>query len=127
MNQPTKANQTTATVLTIIIIGLIIYGFVSCFSSGDTTEKSYEDKIHDLKIEAWVMAEQFIDKQLKAPATAKYQWFTEDNVTKIGDQYTVEIYVDSENSFGAKLRTHWKLKMEKDGDTYRLLDIQQTE
>lgn len=45
-----------------------------------------------------------IEQHLKAPATASY---ANETVTHVGTQYTVVGDVDSENSFGAKLRSRY--------------------
>jgi hypothetical protein len=47
---------------------------------------------------------QAVEDQLKAPGTADYGGET---VTHTGDRYTVAGHVDSENSFGASLRSEW--------------------
>ena len=49
-----------------------------------------------------------VSDQLKAPSTADFQGNTSvDYRTTGGDNIIVTGWVDSENSFGAKLRTNW--------------------
>ncbi len=53
----------------------------------------------------------YVLNTLKAPSTAKFNLspaVTADE--KVPDLFTIESYVDSENSFGAMLRSYWTLK-----------------
>jgi hypothetical protein len=84
---------------------LILFSFaLACgSSSGATNEQSKE-------IEAFVGSQMVVEEQLKSPSTAKFPLFTDDkvNVTKISEnKYNVSAYVDSENSFGAMVRTYY--------------------
>lgn len=67
------------------------------------------------------MAEGFVKQRLKAPSTAVFSNFiSEDTVTEIGNgKFTVTGWVDSENSFGAKIRSNWKCTLHTaDGRTW---------
>ncbi|MBE6380068.1 MAG: hypothetical protein E7047_03980 [Lentisphaerae bacterium] len=73
--------------------------------------------------EAWYIAKQFAKKDLKTPATADFPALHADGVTvtDLGDgQYSVSGYVDVENSFGAKVRQHFIVEVQKrqKGDTW---------
>lgn len=48
---------------------------------------------------------QEVEEQLRAPATA--EWPGDETVTHRGNEYTVSGAVDSENGFGALIRTEW--------------------
>lgn len=79
----------------------------------------------DLSSEAWVMAQLFLEDHLKSPSTASYGWQTSDDcVTNLGDGvYQVKGWVDSQNSFGATVRTEFvvKVKDKGDGNTWSLV------
>lgn len=60
--------------------------------------------------EAVVMCQQFVTDRLKAPGTADFPW-GDRTVTRSGKTFTVVSYVDSQNAFGAKLRTHYTCKV----------------
>lgn len=64
-----------------------------------------------------ICQENFIAARLKAPATAKYLDVT---VTQLGDVYTVTGSVDSENSFGALIRSTFTCKVKDSGDQWLL-------
>jgi hypothetical protein len=73
---------------------------------------------HD-SISAYSMAQVFIKKQLKAPASAEFPSMSDEQVkvSKSGEaKYLVSGYVDAQNSFGAKLRTRWMCEVEYVGE-----------
>jgi hypothetical protein len=76
---------------------------------------------------AWVVAVRAVKERLKAPSTAKFPWSSHGQYIKeIGDRtFVVKSYVDAENSFGAKLRNNFIVKVKRmGGDTYVILDVQ---
>lgn len=70
------------------------------------------------KISAWTCAEKLVQDNLKAPSTAKFPLADVDKfVTSMGgSKYKVSAYVDSENSFGAKIRTNFSVTIILTGD-----------
>ena len=74
----------------------------------DAADKQARDQRYctDDKIAALVMAQKLVKGTLKAPATAEFASIVDSQVTTIGDcSYRVVSYVDSQNSFGANIRT----------------------
>ena len=122
--------------LGVIVIGIgiiILIGLLTPKPPPKTPEqivqekKSQEDKAcNSDNTMAFVMAKNFVEKVLKAPATAKFPWGTSDSqISSIGDcTYIVRSYVDAENSFGAKIRTKYTAKVKYIGnDKWSALDI----
>jgi ribosomal protein L40E len=65
-----------------------------------------------------------IKNLLVSPSTAKFQDVFTAEVTQDGNTFTVSSFVDSQNAFGAMLRTHFICKLEYTGKrTWKLLDI----
>lgn len=57
---------------------------------------------------AYVMSQQFVTDRLRAPATAEFPWSNEARVKPLGDcRFRVAAHVDSQNGFGALIRTHY--------------------
>jgi hypothetical protein len=76
---------------------------------------------------AWVIAVRAVKERFKAPSTAKFPWSSHGQYIKeIGDRtFVVKSYVDAENSFGAKIRSNFTVKVKRMyGDTYSILDVQ---
>jgi hypothetical protein len=81
-----------------------------------------DDKKSELSktIDAWILVEDHVLKYLKNPASAKFPFGASKNcVSKESDStYLINCYVDSQNGFGAMIRTYFKAKVEfnEDGD-----------
>jgi len=56
-------------------------------------------------IGAWYQAQGFVEKKLKSPSSAAFQLYDENNVIQKDSVFTIKGYVDSQNSFGAMLRS----------------------
>ena len=72
-------------------------------------------------IAAFVMANGFVEKTLKAPATADFASYTDPGVGVTRStgangtcEFTVRTFVDAENSFGAKLRNNFIVRVTPD-------------
>jgi hypothetical protein len=108
--QPASAG---ATVIAVIIVGgLCLWGYRSCSSvvdSPEAREAAAKRSTYGDKVGAFTMAATFVEKRLKAPGTADYGWQAPSEcVTDLGEgRYLVKGWVDAQNSFGAKLRTHF--------------------
>lgn len=79
--------------------------------------------------DACYMAQKFITDQLKAPSTADFQSCREATIStgSAANSWTVITWVDAQNSFGAKLRERYLVKVshvstDKDGTTHWHLD-----
>lgn len=107
-------------IFTVIVIVVI---FKACTGNSSSSEKK---TLSDFDI-TWY-AQQMVKQQLKSPSTADFP--STANIDSIGDStYIIKSYVDSENSFGAKLRSYWVAKVKYNGGdvdeptSYALLDL----
>ena len=98
------------------ILILIIYLAINSASS----EKDYSQ-------EAYTAAKFYVNKQLKAPATADYPMYDKNFITHHNDSYTVSSYVDAENSFGVKGRLYYTVTMERDGKDWINVNVNLSE
>lgn len=77
--------------------------------------------------DACAMSQTFVRQQLKAPSTATFPPRTEENcgASKIGETWQVHSFVDSQNSFGAMIRSEYWVKMvyDPEGKTWTLTEI----
>jgi hypothetical protein len=103
--------KTIWTVIVVVCIG--IFMFKGCLTNPASTDTSAEALAIDTKIAAYAMAKGYILENLKAPSTAKFGFYGEYpdpgcGVRDNGDNtFTCQGYVDSQNSFGAMIRTRW--------------------
>jgi hypothetical protein len=94
---------------------IILFAIVAGISYlGSCSPASKEDPMkEDNSIMAWAMSHEFVNQRIKAPSTADYSSFENSKVYNEGNQkYTVDAYVDSQNSFGAKLRTYYRCQLD---------------
>lgn len=89
-------------------------------SIGSTKSAAKEEKVtdsDDLTV-CWLLSKDEVKQQLKSPSSAKFPFSYADEdvmITKSGNTYTVKSWVDAENSFGAKIRCNFDVKLEKIG------------
>ena len=101
----TKTKSIISIVVTLVIFAIIVGVAFTCCGGGD----SKSDKEGHSEVEAWVAAKIEVEDNLKSPKTASFPWSYEEYVTKINDNdFKVKSYVDSENSFGALVRTQFR-------------------
>lgn len=76
--------------------------------------KEYSD------IEAYVSAQMILEKFLKSPSTAKYPVANEASIKRYSDNsFQVSAYVDSQNGFGAMIRSEWTIFLKFEGDSVK--------
>lgn len=81
--------------------------------------------IPDRSVDAFTYAQIFVKENLKAPATAKFAGLGESRIERLpdGETYKVYSYVDSQNSFGAMLRSKYYVKVIVKSDMWKILDV----
>ena len=77
----------------------------------ENREESFRDKYAN-KTYALNLAEDKIKSLLKAPSTAEFASYSDARINQSGYTYTITSYVDAQNSFGAKLRKYFKVRVE---------------
>jgi hypothetical protein len=77
--------------------------------------------------DAYLICKKFVTDRLRAPSTATFPNSGDSNVHSVhrgGGTYDVTGYVDSQNGFGAMLRTTFNCSVEwQSGTSYKLLDL----
>jgi hypothetical protein len=101
--------------------------------SRERAEKAKRERIASLckkdsiRSTAYVMARDFVTDRLKAPSTAEFPYGSGYSVSFVGEcSFVVTGYVDSQNGFGAMIRTPWVVKLTRDlqqTDYWKLDDI----
>ena len=85
-----------------------------------------ERDLNDNKGSAAVACQEFVTRRLKSPGSADFPWnFGE--VTSTGDTFTVRSHVDSQNSYGALLRTNYVCTVEDRGESWFLVEMDLSE
>lgn len=96
----------------IAIVGFI--GVLTLFFVGGLFILRAAPTVHVAgRSDACFMAQKFVRQNLKAPTTATFPDWTEENcsATQAGDSWTVNSFVDAQNSFGAMIRSDYTARM----------------
>jgi hypothetical protein len=97
-------------------------GFLAiAFGSGDDNG-SNDSSSKANKFLAYNYAEDFVKQRLKSPSTAKFPGTSEKDkhITELGNnQYQINSWVDSQNSFGAIIRSKFSCKIIFEGNNVR--------
>ncbi len=125
VSPPIRAKQSssvTPILLLLVVLGCAVLWFMGAFrsnSSGGGSAASAVDRGAD-NISAFVMCKQFVTDRLKAPSTAVFPSSVDDGVTITRldtAQFKVIAYVDSQNGFGAMIRTSYTCAVRYTGNS----------
>ncbi len=108
-------------------VGLIILGFlfvpilpafISQGTSGSTSVQTNPEPINEVKYQsARILAKSIVAKiPLTSPSTAKYNYPTTKVDPTDPNLFEVSSYIDSQNGFGAMVRTYWSMKLKFKGE-----------
>ncbi len=84
-----------------------------------------EAKATNHPAEAMTMCEQWIERRLKAPSTAKFSHVWDTSISGSNDgPYRIDGFVDAQNGFGAMIRTQYSCATQRLPDgRWKLLDL----
>jgi hypothetical protein len=92
------------------ILAIFAFIFLAFGSDDDNSSSSTETN----KMLAYNYAEDFVKQRLKSPSTAEFPGLFEkaDHITELGnDEYRINSWVDSQNGFGAMIRSKFSCKI----------------
>lgn len=102
----------------VVVLSFFVFFNSSCFPQ-ETPEQKIAREAHLEAITAYVMAQQFVKRQLRSPATAEFPPLREAIVLNMGDgRFYVSAYVDAANAFGALIRTPFQSVIRREGDNW---------
>lgn len=116
-------------VMLVIITGLIVFSVISLVRLCNTHDNTEDLTVYEDRFSAFFAAEDLVKDILKAPSTAEFAGINDEGigVTYLGgNRYIVQSFVDSENGFGARIRTHFQCKIRRstvDPDKWYLEDF----
>lgn len=98
----------------LIVLGISIFSALAMGGNGTSQPATQDSSAYGSPEDfAWVIAENQIEKLLKSPSTAE---FCKPKVTDLGsNKYVVASCVDSQNGFGAMLRSSWTVTLTYSG------------
>ncbi len=110
-------------VLLICIVSIPVF-FPQTESTVNAHKPAKKKTVQDLAIEAFVQCQGHVENKLKAPASAKFPFLDFKPLMSANNVFTIQSYVDSQNSFGAMLRTNWICRIQQNGKSWELVDVQ---
>ena len=110
-------------VISVFALTKFMYSGIPTNAPSQSTQPIHEDKADE--ITAFVMSQTFVKRELVSPSSAKFPWFDKSMATQVDeDTWIINSYVDSQNRFGAMLRTYYIAKVKYLGnDKWQLLDL----
>lgn len=104
-------------------VNIIRYADNDLYSEGKVKAKISDFLLTDMEIASLqTQSENAIKSLLKAPSTAKFPNISEWRFSKTNNATIIQSYVDSQNSFGAMLRSEFQIKIENEKVTSLILD-----
>jgi hypothetical protein len=114
-------------IITIGIIFIVVAGIGLFVEDLFKPEPADAWKTKNNRTMAYTMMQEFVKRNLVSPASAKFQWITEPDciIEKDGFDYSVSSWVDSQNAFGAMIRTRFSgVVRQIDKDNWELLALE---
>jgi len=85
-------------------------------TTSNVTQKTPQDLTKKREIESIVFAKHTIEGVLKSPSTAKFSDVKVYELSNLKDVWAINGYVDSQNSYGAMMRSIWEVQLDyRDG------------
>ncbi|EPY6472024.1 hypothetical protein ACWO4B_002695 [Clostridium sporogenes] len=100
-------------ILLLCISIIICFGLVGCDKNKPSIFDSEEVRINK---KAYQKATEYVKEELKCPSTATFPDYKDVIVSKIDAGFYIIGYVDSENSFGAKIRSKYRCTLKNNED-----------
>ncbi len=73
--------------------------------------------------DAYKACENWVAERLRAPSTADFSGVARSEITRTDIGYDVAGYVDSQNGFGAQIRSEFTCQMRLTPDSWQLVDL----
>jgi hypothetical protein len=106
--QPKKPSRALPIIVLFLAICVCGCAILALLGRPSTASSPSAPVVKHDPLSAWVMCKQFLNDQLKAPGTAEYPTYDPSYIASLGNaSYRVQAYVDSDNSFGAHIRTRF--------------------
>jgi hypothetical protein len=109
----------------ILAVVAIMLTAIFCPLCGDSSGSQAKEKEEFDELDAWVAAQLEVERNLKAPSTAKFPYGYKDYVKRTdSNEFFIQSYVDSENTFGAMIRTNFRCYVTHLGEgRYKVEDL----
>lgn len=122
-NAPRRSTAATCGIV-VVVLGVVMVGLVLFLVVTTSEEPSPERAEERVKHDAWFTCQGFVKDRLKAPSTAEFCRYQDAQVAVDGEKYRVVGCVDSQNSFGANIRSSFMCEVRASGDKWLLESVE---
>lgn len=113
MTESDQQGQWRSRAVAALIVAVLVVAVSSSIGSGDDDGRDGDDEIG-----AWIACQEFVERQLRAPATAQFPSRSSVEVERTTTGWEISGHVDAENAMGATLRADFTCQARLDGDTW---------
>lgn len=119
-----KSNNKIGNIIKIVVgIGGLLFIWRACAGFGGDGKEQEASKCDDT-FSAKYMAQHFVEGRLKSPSTAEWCSYARDFTANLeSGVWTVTGCVDSQNAFGATVRTRFTVKMTCNPENWTLVSL----
>ena len=117
--QPQKKKNSSMKIIAIVAVIVLIFsvGYIIHYAHSANSDVETTTELRPTDTECWTAAQMTVEDYLKAPSTAKYSYYDEDwNIVRTGNRVKISSFVDSQNSFGAMIRSNFTVIVTFDDD-----------
>lgn len=106
-NAPTTIKTVPGLILIVVVSSVLIWS-----KSGETTSDNTQNRHQSSDTSAFVQCKNFVQERLRAPATADFPFLERTSWDMGNNTWVVKSHVDSQNGFGAMIRSKWYCKVQ---------------
>jgi len=100
----------------LVVAAAIVFGFILLVSLGNNgTQTTQTSQTQASGERAFIISQGYVKSALKSPSTADFPTLDYQANLLGNERYTVSSYVDSQNSFGATIRSEWSAILKYNG------------
>lgn len=103
-----KKHQVGLIILAVIFVPIFMSGLTASPTTSVPVQKTAEEIAFQKEKDFASLAKMNVEMMLKAPSTAKFN--TSPVIKEENGTYSISSWVDSENSYGANIRSSWSAK-----------------
>ena len=129
--QLVKKHPVAAVLIVLVLLALLILLTTALSNLGSRQSSQSVETERDYSSMAFLKSKRFVTQALKAPSTAEFPGMDGYVATDLGEgKYRVQSYVDSQNGFGAMIRSDWTTVVhfsggsESDSNNWELVEME---
>lgn len=122
-----ERSKKTRRIITICVVLFFSLGIIGAIVQDDNEGAVKVNKVPAASM-AYIISQDCVKNKLKSPSTADFP-FSDYKSEVDSNNYIIQSYVDSQNGFGATIRSDWQVKLkyiggdQADPNSWQLIDV----